>query len=70
MGAMTIKENEMSMEVKPTSCWFCGRPILTGERANRAPHGGIAVHTDCLRDDAVSEGIRPSEEPLRLRRPA
>jgi hypothetical protein len=49
----------MSMEVEPKSCWFCRRPVLVGERANRAPHGGLAVHTDCLQADAFNEGARP-----------
>jgi hypothetical protein len=44
------------------TCWFCHRPILSGERAHRSPHGKIAVHTDCLRHDALTEGIRPSHE--------
>jgi hypothetical protein len=52
----------MSMEVEPKPCWFCCRPVLVGERANRAPHGGIAVHTDCLRADALTEGARPAAE--------
>jgi hypothetical protein len=50
------------MEVDPTSCWFCRRPVLVGERANRAPRGGIAVHTECLRDDALNEGSRPDAD--------
>jgi hypothetical protein len=50
----------MSMEVEPRSCWFCRRPVLVGERANRALHGAIAVHTDCLRDEATDERIRPA----------
>ena len=52
----------MSMEVEPRSCWFCRRPVLVGERANRAPHGGLTVHAECLRDDAVTEGVRPRVE--------
>jgi hypothetical protein len=48
----------MSMEVEPRSCWFCGRPVLVGERANRAPHATIVVHTDCLRADAFMDGDR------------
>ena len=52
----------MSTEVKPKSCWFCRRPVLAGERVNRAPHGGIAVHADCLRHDAFNDGARPSFE--------
>lgn len=56
---MMIKEREMD---KVTACWFCHRPILAGERAHRSPHGQIAVHTDCLRHDALAEGIRPSHE--------
>ena len=52
----------MSMEVEAKSCWFCRRPVLLGERANRAPHGGIAVHADCLRDDAFNDGARPGVE--------
>jgi hypothetical protein len=47
------------MEVEPRSCWFCRRPVLIGDRANRANRGGIAVHTDCLRADALNEGARP-----------
>ena len=49
----------MSMEVEPKPCWFCRRPVLVGERANRAPHGGLAVHTECLQADAFNEGTRP-----------
>jgi hypothetical protein len=45
-----------------TACWFCRRPILSGEQAHRSPHGKIAVHTDCLRYDALNEGIRPGGE--------
>ena len=52
----------MSMEVEPRSCWFCRRPVLVGERANRAPLAQIAVHTDCLRADASNEGVRPGGE--------
>ena len=52
----------MSTEVEPKSCWFCRRPVLVGERANRAPHGSITVHADCLRDDAVNDDARPSFE--------
>ena len=52
----------MSMEVEPQSCWFCRRPVLVGERANRAPHGALTVHTECLRDDALTEGARPRVE--------
>jgi hypothetical protein len=54
----------MSMEVKvaPRSCWFCRRPVLVGERANRAPHAQIAVHTDCLRADAFNDDFRPDIE--------
>lgn len=47
------------------ACWFCHRPILTGEHAHRSPHGKIAVHTECLRDDALTEGIRPNDEDIR-----
>ena len=50
------------MEAESKSCWFCRRPVLAGERANRVPHGRIAVHTECLRDDAVNEGSRPGLE--------
>jgi len=50
------------MEVEPKPCWFCRRPVLVGERANRAPHGGLAVHTDCLQADAFNEGARPDAE--------
>ena len=50
------------MEVEPPPCWFCRRPVLVGERANRAPHGGLAVHTDCLQADAFIEGARPDAE--------
>ena len=50
------------MEVEPKSCWFCRRPVLIGERANRAPDARIAVHTECLRDDAFNEGARPDAE--------
>jgi hypothetical protein len=45
-----------------TACWFCHRPIRSGERANRSPQGEIAVHADCLRHDALTEGVRPSDE--------
>jgi hypothetical protein len=48
------------MDAEVTGCWFCGRPLLTGERVNRAPHARVAVHTDCLRHDAVNEGDRPA----------
>ena len=44
------------------ACWFCHRPILFGERAHRSPHGQIAVHSDCLRRDALTEGMRPNDE--------
>ena len=47
------------MEVEPKPCWFCRRPVLIGERAHRVPHGGLAVHTDCLQADAFNEGARP-----------
>ena len=50
------------MEVESRSCWFCRRPVLASERANRAPHTQIAVHTDCLRADALNEDSRPSIE--------
>ena len=50
------------MEVEPKSCWFCRRPVLVGERANRVPQGWIAVHTDCLRADAFNDGSRPNLE--------
>ena len=56
---MTIKETHMN---DTATCWFCHRPILAGEQAHRSPHGKIAVHTDCLRHDALTEGIRPSHE--------
>ena len=45
-----------------TECWFCRRPVRLGERANRAPQGRMAVHVDCLRDDARHEGDRPGAE--------
>lgn len=54
----------MSMDLQPTKCWFCGRPVLIGERAHRPPHGRIAVHADCLRDDALQEGMRPGGDDL------
>jgi len=41
------------------TCWYCHRPILAGEPAHRSPLGRLAVHIDCLRDDARTEGIRP-----------
>lgn len=44
------------------TCWYCHRPILSGERAHRSPESALAVHADCLRDDASAEGIRPSPE--------
>ena len=47
------------MEVESRSCWFCRRPVLASERANRAPHAEIAVHTDCLRNEAAEEEIPP-----------
>jgi hypothetical protein len=50
------------MEVEPKSCWFCRRPVLVGEHANRAPRGGLAVHTECLQADAFNEGARPESE--------
>ena len=53
---------------EPKPCWFCRRPVLVGERANRAPHGGIAVHTDCLQADAFNEGARPEAEAHTRRR--
>ena len=53
---------EVELDIEPKFCWFCRRPVLAGERANRAPHGGIAVHAQCLRDDAVNEGSRPGSE--------
>ena len=55
----------MSKETQMTdvaTCWFCHRPILSGERAHRSPHGKIAVHADCLRHDALTEGILPGRE--------
>jgi len=58
-GKTIIEETHMD---DITACWFCHRPILAGERAHRSPHGQIAVHTDCLRHDALTEGIRPSRE--------
>ena len=42
------------MEGESKSCWFCRRPVLAGERANRVPHGRIAVHTECLRATMLS----------------
>jgi len=51
------------MEVEPKSCRFCRRPVLVGERANRIPHGRLAVHTECLRADALNEGSRPDRDP-------
>lgn len=50
------------MEVEPRFCWFCRRPVLASERANRAPHTQIAVHADCLRADALNEGSRSAPE--------
>jgi hypothetical protein len=50
------------MEVEPKSCWFCHRPVLIGDRANRAPHSSLAVHTDCLQADAFNEGARPDAQ--------
>jgi hypothetical protein len=44
------------------ACWFCHRPILLGERAHRVPHAALAVHAECLRHDALTEGIRPSDD--------
>jgi hypothetical protein len=49
---------EMPMDSEVTECWFCGQPVLTGERANRSLHGRIAVHTDCLRHDALNDSDR------------
>ena len=54
----TLREAEMA------ECWFCAQPILAGERAHRLPHGRIAVHTDCLRHDALTDGARPSDGDL------
>jgi hypothetical protein len=45
-------------------CWFCGRPILGGERANRFPHGCLAVRTACLQQDAINDGARPTGDDL------
>jgi hypothetical protein len=56
MVAMTMM---MTMREEMTECWFCRRPVRAGERANRAPQGRVAVHVDCLRDDARHEGDRP-----------
>jgi hypothetical protein len=50
------------MEVESRSCWFCRRPVLASERANRAPHAQIAVHADCLRADALNENARPGSQ--------
>ena len=50
------------MEVESRSCWFCRRPVLASERANRAPRTQIAVHTDCLRADALNEDVWPGLE--------
>ena len=50
------------MEVESRFCWFCRRPILASERANRAPRTQIAVHTDCLVADALNEHARPAVE--------
>jgi hypothetical protein len=44
------------------TCWFCHRPVLPGERAHRAPGAGIAVHAECLRIDALNEGLRPGDD--------
>jgi hypothetical protein len=46
------------------TCWFCCRSIFPGERANRFPPTGLAVHTVCLRLDAVADGARPGEDDL------
>ena len=54
---MMIEENDMDL-----TCWYCHRPILRSERAHRSPHGTLAVHADCLRHDALAEGIRPSPD--------
>ena len=51
---MTIEETLMDA----AACWFCRQPIHAGERVNRSPHGKIA---DCLRHDALTEGIRPTD---------
>jgi hypothetical protein len=37
-------------------CWFCGRPVVPGERVNHSLDGGLAVHVDCLRRDALTDG--------------
>jgi hypothetical protein len=54
------KEREMNAE-----CWVCSQPIRSGERVNRPPQGTIAVHTDCLRHDALVDGALPGDEDLR-----
>jgi hypothetical protein len=59
MDERTIIEEPHMDDV--TTCWFCHRPILAGDRAHRSPHGRIAVHTDCLRP-TLTEGIRPAGE--------
>jgi hypothetical protein len=38
-------------------CWFCGRPIRRVDRAETLPGGTIAVHADCVRQDADSQRI-------------
>ena len=43
------------------SCRFCRRPVLVGERANRAPHGRIAVHPDVA--DPIGVGLVDPEMP-------
>jgi hypothetical protein len=43
------------MESRATECWFCRQPIHAGERATHSPHGRIAVHTACLRHDALED---------------
>ena len=47
------------MTEDPIRCWFCHRPVLSGQPAHRAPRAALAVHADCLRDDAAHEGLRP-----------
>jgi hypothetical protein len=47
-----------------TTCWFCCQAILPGERANRSAQAGVAVHTACLRQDAVTDGARPGGDDL------
>jgi hypothetical protein len=59
----------MRRERMKTTCWFCGRPVLKGDQAHRSLDGGLAVHADCLRDDARHESDRGDHRHGGLRAP-